>query len=461
MAHIKLPNTLYHMKHTPPLRGCHLSLGSKLASLIIAVALPVAALAQQAGEVIPGQYIVKLQAGADGAAVAARHGISPDRSFTRAVNGFSATLPPGIARQLAGDPAVEAVVPDRVVTAIAKPSGKPGGNGGGEDAGQQTPLGVQRIGAEPGATGFDGTGVGVAIVDTGIDFAHRDLAPAAAQYNAFGGLAQDDAEHGTHVAGTVAALNNAYDVVGVAPGATLYAVKVLDRRGSGSDATVLSGLDWVAANAGAVAPNIQVVNMSLGRPGSLNDNPALRAAVQSLVASGITVVVSAGNDPNREVSQQVPATYPEVVAVASTAAVTGKSAISNLSPIEADSASYFTTDGALNVAGIGVTVSAPGEDQEDISKSAFLKSVGILSTKRGGGTTRMSGTSMSAPHVTGVAALLYQKHGGAVTPEAVKVKLADGASRVNVAPLDGRTSGYSFDGDREGILSAPGALAAP
>ena len=91
------------------------------------------------------------------------------------------------------------------------------------------------------------------------------------------------------------------------------------------------------------------------------------------------------------------------------------------SPIIGDTAPYFTTDGAFDsLTGIGVSVSAPGEDHEDITKSCFLKSVGILSTRLGGGTVRMSGTSMAAPHVAGVVALMVQQS-PALTPGAIEL----------------------------------------
>jgi subtilisin len=359
----------------------------------------------------------------------------------------------GALSAILSDKRVVEVIPDRPVHALGKPAG-----GGGV---QVIPAGVARIGAAPGALPVTGNGVGVAIVDTGLDLLHQDLHVAASCYSAFSGTCQDNNGHGTHVGGIVAALDNAIDVVGVAPKATLYAVKVLDRTGSGSDATIMAGIDWIAANVDALDPRIRVVNMSLGRPGSLDDNPLLRSSVQTLTGRGVAVVVAAGNDPAKEVSAMVPATYPEVFAVASTTAAGGSSACRTAqNSVAADTASFFTTDGAFDGAtGIGVCISAPGEDQENISKACALRSAGILSLKLGGGTTRMSGTSMAAPHVAGVIALLEEANGGApLDPERARCAIRTGANRIGVAPLAARSAGSTFDGEREGIVAAMGAL---
>jgi subtilisin len=363
------------------------------------------------------------------------------------------------------DPSVLEIIPDRPVHAIQAPNGNGNGKGkgngepGGTVSGQVVPEGVKRVGVPTASS--NGAGVGVAVVDTGIDLAHADLAVGTSSFDAFGSSCQDDNGHGTHVSGTVAALDNTVDVVGVAPAATPYCVKVLDQNGSGSDSTVMAGLDWVATNANAVNPPIRVANMSLGREGTLNDNSALRASVQALKNMGVVVVVAAGNDSSKEVKEMVPAGYPEVIAVASASAIDGtnKGCRFFSGTIPADTASYFTTDGAFDPGTqIGVTVSAPGEDKEDVNKPCFAVSTGILSLKLGGGTTRMSGTSMASPHVAGVVARIL--NAGSYTADSsgvdnVRTTLRSTADRETIAPLDSPAGGYSFDGEREGIAQAP------
>jgi subtilisin family serine protease len=309
-------------------------------------------------------------------------------------------------------------------------------------------------------------GVGVAVVDTGVDFGHPDLPLAAKSVKVVVSGAkvrvtegrtagQDDHGHGTHVGGIIAARFDGFDVIGVAPSATLYAVKVLDKYGSGYDSTVIAGLDWIAKNAATSTPPIKVVNMSLARPGNVDDSPAYRSAVKRLRDLGISVIVAAGNDQGAEVSSLVPATYPEVITVASTTARDSTDGSGSI--IYADTASYFTTDGAFNVTtGIGVSISAPGEEEENFS-AGYLQTVGILSTRLGGGTVRSSGTSMAAPHVAGVAALLYEQTAGSITPEDVRSRMRSAASKAGTAPFNSPVGGYTFDGEREGVLDAIGA----
>lgn len=410
----------------------------------------------------PANYIITFRTGTSQTerAAAVRRAGAQLRSNYSIVDAVSAVVPNANAyAALQRDSSILEIIPNREVHAFQSADGgggdhinaKPGSGGSGGTTGEVIPAGVARVGAP--TSGSNGAGIGVAIVDTGIDFAHRDLAVASQSFTAHGTSCQDDNGHGTHVSGIVAALDNDWDVIGVAPAAKLYCVKVLNAQGSGTDDDVMNGLDWVAANAAAVSPNIRVVNMSLGRQGTLGDNSALRGAVQALNTAGIVVVVSAGNDSSLEVTQNVPATYPEVFAVASTTAASGTNAGCRFytNSIPADTASYFTTDGEF-AGGMGVTISAPGNEKENISKACFINSVGILSLKLGGDTTRMSGTSMSAPHVSGIVARLFQNNSGV---EAIRNLIRNNADRDGTAPLNSPTSGYSFDGEREGIAKAP------
>lgn len=362
---------------------------------------------------------------------------------------------------LRSHPQVRAIIPDRVLSAFAK-----GGNKGQPDGDpdpsptleQQVPSGVAAIGAAPGALGYLGSGIGVAVVDTGLDFAHLDITVSSSCFTAYDDCSDSDG-HGTHVGGTIAALDNNQDVLGVAPGATLYAVKVLDDDGLGTDSSIIAGLDWIAVNAASLSPAIRVINLSLGRPGALDDNPVLRTVTQLVHSLGISIIVAAGNDPSREVAQMVPAGYPEVIAVASSTAEEGSNRCRrNKASIRADTASYFSTDGAYDeTTRIGVTISAPGERRENVSKSCFVHSEGILSLQSGGGTTRKSGSSMAAPHVAGLVALLLEKN-GTLGPEAIRAVLRSSARGVGQSPFDSPTSSYSFDSIREGVLSACQAL---
>jgi subtilisin len=392
-------------------------------------------------------YIVTFAEGADAPArgrAATAAGGTLLRSF-RGVRAAAVRVPNDAAlARLAADPSVLSVVPDRRVSAYQK--GKPGGGGTG-GGGQVMPAGVTRVGVPTAAS--NGAGIGVAILDTGVDLAHADLTGTVDAFSAFGGSCADDEGHGTHVAGTVAGRNNTVGVVGVAPSAGLYCVKVLDGTGGGTDATVMAGLDWVLDSHAAVTPNIRVVNMSLGRPGNVDDNEALRDLIVALEAAGVAVVVSAGNDASVEASQMIPAGYPEVISVASTTAVTGTNGCRRLAaPIAADTASFFTTDGAT------VTVSAPGEEAESVNNACLISSLGILSTKLGGGTTRMSGTSMAAPHVAGILARYFQLYPSSSVALA-RQYVRDGAAGKGVAPRNSPTASYTFDGVREGVAQAP------
>lgn len=218
------------------------------------------------------------------------------------------------------------------------------------------------------AQGYTGSGVKVGIIDTGIA-PHDDLIIAGgANFVDTASSYYDDNGHGTHVAGTVAALDNGIGVIGVAPGAQLYAIKVLNSTGSGTLSDIIEGIDF------AISEQLDIINMSLG---TSTDSPALHTAVDAAYNSGILVVASAGNSGKRVITVDnvgYPAKYESAIAVAATD-------VNNLR------ASFSSTGPAVEVAAPGVYV-----------RSTYLNN----------GYATMSGTSMAAPHVSGHLALMIQ-----------------------------------------------------
>lgn len=266
--------------------------------------------------------------------------------------------------------AVSAKLPEQAIEALKKAQGVDyvEMDGTVHILAETLPWGVDRIDAELVHPYNKGTGVKVAIIDTGIDYNHPDL-----DGNYKGGYnfvsnnydPNDDNGHGTHVAGIIAAEENGIGVVGVAPEASLYAVKVLDSTGSGTFSNVIAGIDWSVNN------GMQVISMSLGaNEGSIS----LKNAVDNANSSGVVVVAAAGNDGNSAGTTDTvdyPARYDSVIAVAATDSSNTRASFSSTGP--------------------AVEVSAPG--------------VSVYSTIPGGYGYK-SGTSMATPHVTGTAALI-------------------------------------------------------
>jgi subtilisin family serine protease len=185
---------------------------------------------------------------------------------------------------------------------------------------------------------------------------------------------------------------------------------------------------------------------------------AVHEAIKAAYDAGVTVIVAAGNDPSVEVKDQVPSGFPEVIAVASTTAQQGDSSKCPFheGTIPADTASYFTTDGAFDSGSrIGVTISAPGGTRENVNVFCRMSCEGILSTAIGGGTTNTlggsaaCGTSMAAPHVSGLAARLIEA--GIAGPENVRARLRLDARSAGTDPLDSNSAAYTYDGEREGV----------
>lgn len=367
----------------------------------------------QMGRIIPDQYIVVLRddvADPEGTADSLTRslGLARQHVFLRALKGFSAVIPPNLLAAIQRDPRVRYVVPDQEVQAFA----------------QTVPPGIRRIGADLNPlAALDGVdqrvNVGIAIIDSGIGSGtpptHPDLNIVGGacfvgtyyQFSSSCSAPKDDCGHGTHVAGIAAALDNGIGVVGVAPGARLYAVRVLDSSCAGSFSGVIKGIDWVTANAPSLG--ITVANMSLGGSGSddgncgLTNNDPLHEAICKMMAAGVVTVVAAGN-ASANASGTVPANYDEVITVSAIADTDGTPG--GLGP----STSYGADDSFATFSNFGpdVDLIAPG--------------VNIYSTYKNGGYTTLNGTSMAAPHVAGAAALYTTQNPGA-TPEQVRQAL--------------------------------------
>lgn len=291
------------------------------------------------------------------------------------INGLSVVLPNRASeRALESRVGVKRVEDDVQVSVSTPPPWAKQGKEPKTQPPQALEWNVDRLDAELAWPTSRGTGVKVAILDTGIDKDHPDLVS-----NIKGGVNfvpkrgwkvnpggwDDDNGHGTHVAGLVAAVDNEIGVVGVAPEAHLYAVKVLDRNGNGYVSDVIAGLQW------AVDSGMEVINLSLG---TNTDIQSLHEAVDAASAASVILVAAAGNDGDTDPDSDVdyPAAYSSVIAVAATD--------SN------DVRAYWSSDGPE------VELAAPG--------------VEVRSAWRGGGYQVLSGTSMATPHVSGVAALL-------------------------------------------------------
>lgn len=350
---------------------------------------------QAIDKVIDGQYIVVMKGSDSGkfklgdvrqieevrSQLVAEAKIAPDKivhKYNNVIAGFTAQLDQAQLDKLRNSDNVDYIEEDRIYT-FAPPCGTPRGgpcddpedpgDGGGDDGGdsgstQETPYGITRVNG-----GVTYTGSNVAwVIDSGIDLDHPDLnVDASRGFNAFtsgrDGKDLDDGNgHGTHVAGTIAAIDNNEGVIGVAAGATVVPVKVLDSRGSGSYSGVIAGVDHVGAN----GSNGDVANMSLGGPTS----QALDDAVLAASSNGIRFVLAAGNESTNANNS-------------SPARVNGSN-IYTISAMDSnDDWAYFS-----NYGNPPVDYAAPG--------------VSINSTWKGGGYNSISGTSMASPHAAGV-----------------------------------------------------------
>ncbi|MBB6610943.1 S8 family peptidase [Pontibacter sp. Tf4] len=332
----------------------------------------------QNGALIDGQYIVVFNKGAQrmsgtetyaqrvemarqtGVEVFGDNNVADfeiEHSYGQAIFGVAAKLTPADVAKLRGDERVAYIEQDRIV-ALAKP-----GTGGGGSTGEEIPYGITRVGYASGA------GKTAWVIDSGIDLDHPDLnVDVARSITVFtkgkdADSADDGNGHGTHVAGTIGAIQgNNIGVVGVAHGATVVAVKVLDSRGSGSYSGVIAGVDYVAAN----GKSGDVANMSLGGPTS----DALDAAIVSAAGKGIKFALAAGNESTHA---------------------------NNSSPARVNHQNVYTIS-AMDSGDRFASFSNYGNPPVDYCAPG----VSIKSTWKGGGYNTISGTSMASPHVAGL-----------------------------------------------------------
>jgi subtilisin len=361
---------------------------------------------------VAGRYIVLLDEGTDTSATVERlgrqKGIKAERTFGKTIRGFSARLDSKQRKTLEADPSVFAVVPDEVI----------------QVASQTTPTGVSRIFTKSNTiakiNGVDErVDADVAIVDTGIQSNHPDLNVVGGYNCSTSNRAtwRDVQGHGTHVAGTVGAKDNTIGVVGVAPGARLWAVKILNDDGYGLLSWYVCGLDWILAQRDPSDPSrplIEAANMSVAKSGDddpdcgLSEKDILHLAICRVVKGGITVVAAAGND-RMSAAHWVPAAYNEVITVSALADTDGKPGALG-GPRCFSWGSYDSDDTYANFSNYGsdIDVIAPGKC--------------IWSTKPGSTYGYSSGTSMATPAVTGAAAL-YKASRPKATPAEVKEAL--------------------------------------
>ena len=367
------------------------------------------------------RWIVVLRQDADvkGATQRANgRGISATHTFTHVFKGFAARLTGLQLAAVKADPDVAYVVHDEIVS----------------NQGQTIPRGIRRTETTKSAVAkIDGVDeridADVAIFDTGIDRHHEDLNVvgghncATATTSAWG----DVNGHGTHVAGTVGALDNGLGVVGVAPGVRLWSVRILDSDGNGLVSWYVCGMDWLTAQrepvpgsvTGETRPVMEAVNMSVARPGAddhncgLTNKDLIHRAICRLVASGVTVVAAAGND-HANASTRIPASYNEVITVSALADTDGKPGGLG-GDLCYSWGTYDKDDTFADFSNYGADVDliAPGKC--------------TWSTLPGNRYGYVSGTSMAAPHVTGAVALYLASRPGR-TPAQVRTALRDAAT---------------------------------
>jgi len=345
-----------------------------------AAARPAAGAAAGAPDgVIPGEYIVTFQDSVKDVPGLAKRTVAEAGGtmrfeYTAAVRGFAARLPDQAAAALAHNPQVASIEQDRTVHAAGGGMQSPVPNWG-LDRIDQTSLPLSGTFAYPST----GAGVNIYIIDSGIRTSHQEFGGrAVGAFTAiYDGRGTDDCYfHGTAVASTAGG-----QTVGVAKGATLWAVRMFDCNGSGTASGLLAAVDWVTKNRRLPA----VANMSLNTANS----PALNSAVANSIAAGVTYVVAAGNRAT-DACQYSPGNLPASITVAGSTRADGQLGVSNF--------------------GSCVDLYAPGESIEQ----AFIIN-GDAAYGNG------SGTSAATPHVAGVAALVLAANPSATPSEVAQL----------------------------------------
>lgn len=348
-------------------------------------------MARPGAEFVDGQFICVLSTnypdsrngvGAEARFLAREANGQVGRVFSSSINGFVVhASEQGVRRMLLQNPNIAYCEQDQIIRIdpLAPPEGrgphpKDGGSGGdGGTSSQIIPWGVARVGGPA-----DGSGLTAWVIDSGIDLDHPDLnvdVGRSVDFTRSPRGPEDETGHGTHVAGTIAAVDNDFGVVGVAAGASVVAVRVLDRRGSGSYSEVIAGVDYVAANG---SPG-DVANMSMGGPYS----QALNDAVMAAAATGVQFTLAAGNSGDNA---------------------------NGYSPASAEGDNVYTVS-AFREGDTWTSFSNFGNPPIDFAEPG----VAIESTYRNGGYDTKSGTSMAAPHLAGILLLGGARAGGTVS----------------------------------------------
>ncbi|MFN2469011.1 MAG: S8 family serine peptidase [Gaiellaceae bacterium] len=358
------------------------------------------------------------------------HGVAVTHLYGTALSGYAARVPSGRLEVLRRDPRVAYVAPDLLAHVLGQPAGSP----------QTLPTGIRRTeGDRSSARSGDGSGAvaapAVAILDTGIDRKHPDL-NVAGVVNCVGGKNGDGYGHGTKVAGIVAARDNGIGAVGIAPGAPVYDVKVINDSGTASLSSVICGIDWVSAN--TASRGIRVANMSFGFRDAraypddgncgITVGDPFHQAVCNSSARGITYVASAGNTA-RDLAVQTPASYDEVLTVTALADYDGLPG-----GLSAPTCQYGADDTPASFSSYAVS-------EPDAAHTVAAPGTCTYTTARGG-YAAFSGTSAASPHVAGMVALCLAGGRCAGTPaQTVQQIRLDAAAHSTAFPA------YGFSGD--------------